>query len=111
MARRRTWKNGRVIKHIVMWNFADEAEGADKAANLARVQEDLGALRGLVPGLKTLEVAIGEDPLEHSYDMVLYSEFDSVESLRAYATHPRHVEVAQFIGKVRTARVCMDYEV
>ncbi len=98
-----------MIKHIVMWNFADEAEGADKAANLARVQADLHALRDL-PGLLTLEVAIGADPLEHSYDLVLYSEFESVEALQAYATHPRHVAVAQFIGKVRTARVCMDYE-
>ncbi len=100
-----------MIKHIVMWNFADEAEGADKTANLARVQQDLHALRGLVPGMGTFEVAIGTDPLEHSYDMVLYSEFDSVEALQAYATHPRHVAVAQFIGKVRTVRACMDYEV
>ncbi len=100
-----------MIKHIVMSNFADEAEGADKAANLARVQEDLVALRGLVPGMGTFEIAIGADPLEHSYDLVLYSEFDSVEALHAYATHPRHVAVAQFIGKVRTARACMDYQV
>lgn len=100
-----------MIKHIVMWDFADQAEGADKAANLVKVQQDLLALRGLVAGLGALEVAIGADPLEHSYDLVLYSEFDSVEALQAYATHPRHVAVAQFIGKVRTARVCMDYEV
>ncbi|MCW5950774.1 MAG: Dabb family protein [Propionibacteriaceae bacterium] len=99
-----------MIKHIVMWNFADEAEGSDKATNLAKAQQDLHALRGLVPGMGTFEVAIGADPLEHSYDMVLYSEFDSVESLQAYATHPQHVAVAQFIGKARTARACMDYE-
>lgn len=99
-----------MIKHIVMWNFADQAEGADKAANLAKAQTDLLALRGLVPGMGTFEVAIGAEPLEHSYDLVLYSEFDSVEALQAYATHPRHVAVAQFIGKVRTARACMDFE-
>lgn len=100
-----------MIKHIVMWNFADQAEGTDRATNLARAQADLLALRGLVPGMGTFEVAIGADPLEHSYDLVLYSEFDSVDALQAYATHPQHVAVAQFIGKVRTARVCMDYEV
>ena len=99
-----------MIKHIVMWNFADEAEGDDKATNLAKVQQDLVALRGLVPGMGAFEIAIGADPLEHTYDMVLYSEFDSVEALHAYATHPQHVAVAQFIGKVRTARACMDYQ-
>lgn len=100
-----------MIKHIVMWNFADDAEGDDKATNLAKVQQDLVALRGLVPGMGAFEIAIGADPLEHTYDMVLYSEFDSVEALHAYATHPQHVAVAQFIGKVRTARACMDFEV
>ena len=64
-----------MIKHIVMWNFADEAEGDDKATNLAKVQQDLVALRGLVPGMGAFEIAIGADPLEHTYDMVLYSEF------------------------------------
>jgi len=99
-----------VIKHIVMWNFADEAEGADKQANLERVRDDLVALKDVVPGMGAFEVALGAEPLEHSYDLLLYSEFESVEALRAYATHPRHVAVAGFIGKVRTARACMDYE-
>lgn len=100
-----------MIKHIVMWKFADEAEGADKATNLARVAADLTALSDLLPGMGAFEVAIGADPLEHTYDLVLSSEFDSVETLQAYATHPRHVAVAQFIGKVRTERACMDFEV
>lgn len=100
-----------MIKHIVMWNFADQAEGADKAANLATVQARLTALRGLVDGMRTLEVAIGTDDLEHSYDLVLYSEFETVDALKAYATHPDHVAVAEFIGEVRTARAAFDYEV
>lgn len=100
-----------MIKHIVMWNFADQAEGADRQANLERVRDDLLALADVVPGMGAFEVALGADPLEHSYDLVLYSEFESADALRAYATHPRHVAVAGFIGRVRTARVCMDYEV
>ena len=47
-----------MIKHIVMWNFADEAEGADKATNLARVRERLLGLRDVVPGIRTLEPVI-----------------------------------------------------
>jgi hypothetical protein len=100
-----------VIKHIVMWGFADEAEGADKAANLATVRERLLALHDLVPGIVELEPVIPVDPFEHSYDLVLYSVFDSPEALQAYATHPDHVAVAGFIAKVRTSRVCVDYEV
>jgi len=100
-----------VIKHIVMWKFADQAAGADKATNLVRVQQQLAALDGLVPGMLAFEPVIPVDGFEHSYDLVLYSEFESVEALHAYATHPDHVALGQLISEVRTERVCVDYEV
>jgi len=100
-----------VIKHIVMWTFADEAEGAGKATNLGLVRDRLAALDGLVPGLISLEPVIPVDPFEHSYDLVLYSEFESTDALRAYATHPDHVAVGALIKSVTTTRVCVDYEV
>lgn len=99
-----------MIKHIVMWTFADFAEGADKATNLQIARDRLAGLEGLVPGLLTLEPVIPVDPFEHSYDLVLYSEFDSPEALKAYATHPDHVAVGSFIKSVVTSRVCVDYE-
>jgi hypothetical protein len=40
-----------MIKHIVMWKLKDEAEGADRATNAARMKEKLDACRGLVPGI------------------------------------------------------------
>ena len=64
-----------------------------------------------MPGIITLEPVIPVDPFEHSYDLVLYSEFASPEALKAYATHPDHVAVAGFIRTVVTTRVCVDYEV
>ncbi len=100
-----------MIKHIVMWNFAEEAEGADKATNLRLVREKLLGLTEVVPGIITLEPVIPTEPFEHSYDLVLYSEFESPEALKAYAEHPDHVAVAGLIGKVRAARICVDYEV
>ncbi len=100
-----------MIKHIVMWSFADHAEGTDKATNLETARARLSDLSGLVPGMHAFEPVIAQPGLECTYDLVLYSEFDTVEALKAYATHPDHVAVAKFIGKVRTARACMDYEV
>lgn len=100
-----------MIKHIVMWNFADQAADADKATNLSLAAARLNALKGLVPGMASLEAAVPTEPLEHSYDLVLYSEFETVAALHDYATHPDHVAVGQFITQVRTERVCVDYEV
>jgi Stress responsive A/B Barrel Domain len=99
-----------VIKHIVMWNFADRAADADKATNLKLAADRLNALAGAVPGMLSLEAVVPTAPFEHSFDLVLYSEFETAAALHAYATHPDHVAVAQFIAQTRTERVCADYE-
>ena len=100
-----------MIKHIVMWKLKDFAEGADRAANAVKMKTMLDACAALAPGTLKFEVALAQPGLEASYDVVLYSEFDSKASLDAYAKHPTHAAVKPFIGAVRDARQCMDYEV
>jgi antibiotic biosynthesis monooxygenase (ABM) superfamily enzyme len=99
-----------MIKHIVMWKLKDHAEGADRAANAAEMKRRLDACAGIVPGMLTFEVALAQPGLEATYDVVLYSEFAGKEALEAYAQHPTHQAVVPFIGAVREARQCMDYE-
>ena len=100
-----------MIKHIVMWKFKDQAEGADKAANLARAQVLLEGCADLVPGTLRLEVACAQPGLEATYDLVLYSEFADRAALDAYQNHPTHVAVKPFLRAVVSERQCMDYEV
>lgn len=100
-----------MIKHIVMWKLKDVAEGADKAANMEKMKQKLESCASLVPGTLKFEVALAQPGLEATYDVVLYSEFDSKESLDAYADHPVHVAIKPFIGAVRAERQCMDYQV
>jgi hypothetical protein len=100
-----------MIKHIVMWKLKDFAEGQDKAANAKKMKEMLDACANLVPGTLKFEVAQAQPGLEATYDVVLYSEFADKAALDAYADHPDHVAVKPFIGAVREARQCMDYEV
>lgn len=99
-----------MLKHIVMWKFKPEAEGADKAANLVRAKALLDACAGLTPGMRMLEVAIAQPGLECTYDLVLYAEFDDAAALDAYQNHPQHLAVNPFIGAVRLERQCMDYQ-
>jgi heme-degrading monooxygenase HmoA len=64
-----------------------------------------------VPGILAFEVTLAQPGLEATYDVVLYSEFENRQALEAYATHPTHKALVPFIGAVREARQCMDYEV
>ena len=100
-----------MIKHIVMWQLKDHAEGADKATNAIKMKALLDACSDIVPGIMKLEVAIAQAGLEATYDVVLYSEFESVAALDAYQNHPQHLALKPFVGAIRLARQCMDYEV
>jgi hypothetical protein len=100
-----------MLKHIVMWQLKDHAEGADKAANALKMKSLLDACADIVPGILKLETAIARPGLEATYDIVLYSEFASRAALDAYQEHPQHVAIKDFISAVRQARQCMDYEV
>ena len=98
-----------MIKHIVMWQLKEQAEGADKATNALKMKAMLESCKDLVPGVLKLEVAIAQAGLECTCDIVLYMEFDSAHSLDAYQAHPHHVAMKPFIGAVRETRECMDY--
>jgi len=100
-----------MIKHIVMWKLKQQAEGADRLTNAREMKRRLDACAQIVPGILTFEVALAQPELEASYDVVLYSEFADRAALEAYVQHPTHQAVVPFIGAIREARQCMDYEV
>ena len=100
-----------MIKHIVMWKLKEHAEGQDRLANAREMKRRLDECAQIVPGILAFEVTLAQPGLEATYDVVLYSEFEDRQALEAYATHPTHKAVVPFIGAVREARQCMDYEV
>jgi Stress responsive A/B Barrel Domain len=100
-----------MIKYIVMWKLKASAEGADMGGNALQVKQKLEALNGHIPGMLKLEVGIDISRSDASFDVVLYSEFVSRESLAAYHHHPLHLAVSPYIGAVREQRVLVDYEI
>lgn len=96
-----------MIKHIVMWKVKEEVSDADKL----EIKRQLEALKGVVPTLIDIEVGIDVLGSEQSKDVVLYSEFASMEDLQAYNEHPEHVKVVGFVKPRVCERHAVDYEV
>ncbi|MCR4754965.1 MAG: Dabb family protein [Lachnospiraceae bacterium] len=100
-----------MVKHVILWTLKDEYSGVEIDKIKADIKAGLEGLKGQIPGL--VEIKVNTKPLASSNcDIMLDSLFDNEESLKGYAVHPKHVEVAD--GKVRpytASRVCMDYEV
>ncbi len=100
-----------MVKHVILWQLKDELTKEQISKVKAGIKSGLEGLKGEIPGLIDINV-VTEGLASSNADVMLDSTFESEEALKGYATHPKHVAVAD--GKVRpyTAnRVCMDYEV
>lgn len=100
-----------MIKHIVMWKLRKFAEGGSKDENALLVKSKLEGLKKKIKQIKTLEVGFNMNPSSIAYDIILYSEFETVEDFNKYKTHPEHKKVGDFVSKVRLERKAIDYEV
>ena len=96
-----------MVKHIVMFDFKNE----NKQENLEKAKMMLEALVESIPTLKGMEVGINFSKEERAMDLSLYSTFEDQAGLEAYATHPAHLEVVEFIKSVATASKVSDYTV
>jgi len=96
-----------MIKHIVMWKFKDEVTEADKLEMKRRLE----SLKGVVPTLLDIEIGMDVVGSDASKDMVLYSEFNSIDDLNAYAGHPEHLKVVEFFKPLVCERHVVDYEI
>ncbi len=96
-----------MIKHVVMWKFKEE----NKAENLKKAKEMLLALPAIIGELKKMEVYFDITGSDMSMDMMLDTEFLSIEDMKTYAVHPEHLKVSAFIRSVIESRVVLDSEI
>ena len=89
-----------------MWKFKDEVTEADKL----EMKRQLESLNGVVPSLINIEIGMDLVGKEASKDMVLYSEFASMDDLAAYANHPEHLKVVEFVKPLVSERAVVDYK-
>lgn len=98
-----------MIKHIVMWKLKDEL--ANKEEISLEIKKQIEELKSKIDGIIDIEIGINFESSEQAYDIVLYSKFNSKESLNFYQNHEEHIKVANFIKSVVKSRVVSDYEI
>ncbi len=99
-----------MVHHIVMWKFKPEVPEAEKGARKEAMEQNLKALVGKVPGLRTVRFV--KSPLSSStHDMALVTTLEKPEDVAVYASHPEHVKVADtYVRPYVTERACLDYK-
>jgi hypothetical protein len=98
-----------MIRHIVIWNLHEQAEGADKASNLAKAKALLLSCAQVVPSIQTFEVATATPGMDCTNDLVLHMLVDDAQVLAAYQNHPQHLAIKPFMKSIVQERRCMDF--
>ncbi|WP_165020324.1 Dabb family protein [Dysgonomonas sp. ZJ279] len=99
-----------MVKHIVFWKLKEEGHGNNKETNALLIKEKLEALSGKIDGL--LKIEVGIDFLGGAnYDVALYSELATKESLDTYQNHPLHQAVLPFVKEAVADRKAVDFEI
>lgn len=99
-----------MVKHIVLFKLKDEAPEAEKLEAMNSFKKAIEALPAKIAVIRKIEVGLNMNPGE-TWSIALYSEFDSLDDVRFYATHPDHVAAGKLLAAVKENRACVDYEV
>ncbi len=99
-----------MVKHIVLFKLRKEITPEEKAVVMSKFKNAIEALPEKIPFIRQIEVSFNINPVE-TFDIALYSEFDSLEDVKAYAVHPDHKAAGAILADVKEARACVDYEI
>ncbi len=94
-----------MIVHIVLFQFKEE----NKKANIIQAKQMLENLMGAVPSLRSIDVGVNFSTEDRAMDLSIITAFESKEDLEAYAVHPEHLKVVDFIKTVVEYSKVVDY--
>ena len=98
-----------MVKHMVLFKLKDEVPEAEKLVVMNKFKEAIEALPAVIPVIRKIEVGLNTNPGE-TWHIALYSEFDNLDDVKFYATHPLHVAAGKIIAEAKESRACVDYE-
>lgn len=93
-----------MVVHIVFFKLKNNTLDAH------RLKSALEELRSKIEVIRAFEVGVDINRGERACDLSLYSEFDTLDDLKIYASHPSHLEVLDIVREVCEYTKVVDYE-
>lgn len=92
-----------MIKHIVAFKLKNPDDAQAMKAILMQLKDATEEIR-------LWEVGINIGPSSQPYEVVIYSEFDSMEALATFRNHPKHAEAKRAIAGLIETSGTIDYD-
>lgn len=99
-----------MLKHIVLFKLREDVSVEKKLQVMNQFKEAIEALPAKIDVIRKIEVGLNINPGE-TWNIALYSEFDTLEDVKTYATHPDHVIAGKILAETKESRSCVDYQV
>lgn len=98
-----------MVKHIVLFRLKEDLDIEARSRVADDFKVAIEALPAKIDFIRHIEVGINING-DESFDVALYSEFDTLDDVRAYSRHPDHIAASGIIKPYTEARACVDYE-
>ena len=89
-----------MIKHVVMWSFADHATPDERRTAMA----ELNAFADVYPQVRGWSFGENVSERDHTYQYAFVAEFDTRDDLTTYMEDPGHREFVQLRWRHLIAR-------
>jgi hypothetical protein len=94
-----------------MWKLREFPTKEEKLRTARNLRQKLLEMKKSIKQIKTIEVGINAEKASVSnYDVILLTQFVSIDDLQAYKVHPAHQELVEYLQTIRELRVAIDYE-
>jgi hypothetical protein len=100
-----------MIRHIVLWKLDDSYSSDEKIKIKKQLKDMLLNLLDYIDELRSLEVNFNsEKAAPDNFDIMLNTNFDTLEDLKKYQVHQKHLKVVEYIKTLKLKKVAIDYE-
>jgi hypothetical protein len=98
-----------MIRHIVLFKIKDFSSESERNEALQNVLVTFRSLIGQIPQIRQFRVEPDCVQGAFSYDVIIDSAFDTLDDLKAYQTHPAHLEAVALNTQWSGSKVVCDY--
>lgn len=98
-----------MVKHIVLFKLKDSLSQEEKWDVMNRFKAAIEALPSKIDVVRNVFVGLNINA-DEQWHICLDSEFDTLEDVKLYASHPAHVAAAGILKDAKDGRACVDYE-
>ena len=84
--------------------------GKERAKTLLEIKQKLEELPALIETIKFYRVGVNLADSPAAFELVIDSDFESIEGLQFYSVHPEHQKVVKFLRSLDAEKAVVDYE-